>query len=334
MATQTVSDISYRTAGYVAADLLKRAHQDLVLQQFGQLKPIPKNMSATIKFRRYEALSAATTALTEGVTPDGSSITSTDYSATLSQYGDWVGITDVVADTHEDPVIAEYKDILAQQAAETVETVLFNILKAGTNVYYANGSARSAVNTPLTLNLQRKITRGFKRQNAKKITKKLSSSANMDTVNVKPGFIAVVHPDAESTIRGLAGFKDVVDYGGASGFMTEIGAVEDVRYLTSTVIAPWTDVGGAKAGSGTTMISTTGTLSDVYPILYFAADFFGVTPLKGVNGMMPFVKNPGESREGDQLGQRGWIGWKTYFTACILNQLWGARLECAIPELS
>jgi N4-gp56 family major capsid protein len=50
--------------------------------------------------------------------------------------------------------------------------------------------------------------------------------------------------------------------------------------------------------------------------------------------MQPFVKNPGVSREGDQLGQRGWIGWKTYFTATILNQLWMARAEVAIPELT
>lgn len=334
MATQTTSDISFRTSGYVAADLLKRAHQALVLQQFGQMKPIPKNMSDTIKFRRYEALTPATTALTEGVTPSGSSITSTDYSSQLAQYGDWVGITDVVADTHEDPIIKEYSDVLAQQAGETVESVLFNILKAGTNLFYANGSQRTDVNTTLTLNLQRKVTRAFKRQNAKHITKKLSSSVKMDTVNVKPSFIGVVHPDAESVIRGMAGFKDVVDYGSMEPYMTEIGAVEDVRYITSTIIAPWTDGGGAKAGSGTVMISTTGTSADVYPVLYLAMDCFGVTPLKGVNGMQPFVKNPGESREGDQLGQRGWIGWKTYFAAVILNQLWMAKLEMAIPELS
>jgi N4-gp56 family major capsid protein len=116
-------------------------------------------------------------------------------------------------------------------------------------------------------------------------------------------------------------------------YNTEIGAVEDVRYITSTIIQPWADGGAAKAGSGTTMISTGGTYSDVYPVLYLAENWFGVTPLKGVTGLTPFVKNPGESREGDQLGQRGWIGWKTYFTACVLNQLWGARAEIAIPEL-
>lgn len=331
--TMTVSDVAPRTCGYVAADLLKRADPALVMQPFLQTKPIPKNASSTIKFRRYTALAAAIADINEGVTPASSTITSTDYEATLSQIGAWVGITDKVADTHEDPIIMEYSDILAKQAALSVETRLFNVMKAGTNVYFANGSARTAVNTPLTKALQQKITRGFKRQNASVITKKLGSNANMETVNVKPSFIAFVHPDLEPTIQSLAGFKDVVDYGSMTPYPTEIGSVGDVRYLTSTVFTAWADGGGLKAGSGTTMISTTGTNADVYPIIYIAADCAAVTPLKGATALTPFVKNPGESREGDQLGQRGWIGWKTYFAALILNQLWVARLECAVAEL-
>ena len=334
MPTLTVSDIGQRTAGYIAADLLKRADPALAMQPFLQTKPIPRNASDTVKFRRYAALAAATTDLTEGVTPAGSTITSEDFSTSLVQIGDWVGITDKVADTHEDPIIKEYSDILAKQAALTVETKLFYVLRAGTNVFWANGTQRDHVNTPLTKTLQQKVTRGFKRQNASVITKKLSSTANMDTVNVKPSFIGFVHPDMETVIQGLTGFKDVVDYGGSmTPYPTEIGSVGDVRYLTSTVFAPWADGGGTKAGSGTTMISTTGTSADVYPIIYIAADCAAVTPLKGANALTPFVKNPGESREGDQLGQRGWIGWKSYFAALILNQNWIARVECAIPEL-
>ena len=333
MGTQTVSDIGLRTAGMVAADLLKRADPALVMQPFLQAKPIPKNSSDTVKFRRYAALAAATTDLTEGVTPPGSAITSSDYQATLAQIGDWVGITDKVADTHEDPIIKEYSDILAKQAALTVETKLFYVMRAGTNIYYANSNQTTDVNTPLTKALQQKITRGFKRQNASVITKKLSSSPNMDTVNVKPSFIAFVHPDLEPTIQAIAGFKDVVDYGSMTPYPTEIGSVGDVRYLTSTVFEAWADAGGAKAGSGTTMISTTGVNADVYPVIYISADCAAVTPLKGATALTPFVKNPGESREGDQLGQRGWIGWKSYFAALILNQLWVAVAKVAVPEL-
>lgn len=334
MPTMTTGDIGLRTAGYISGELLKRAVPFLVMQPFLQAKPIPKNSSQTIKFRRYEALAAATTDLTEGVTPPGNTITSTDYSAVLAQIGDWVGITDQVQDTHEDPIIMEYQDILAEQAALTVETKLFYILRAGTNVFRANGSQRTDINTTLTKNLQQKVTRLFKRQNARVITKKLSSDARMDTVNVKPSFIAFCHPDLEPVIQGLAGFKDVVDYGGSmTPYPTEIGSVGDVRYLTSTVITAFADGGGAKAGSGTTMVSTSGTNADVYPIIYISADCAAVTPLKGSTALTPFVKNPGEPREGDQLGQRGWIGWKSYFAALILNQSWIARCEVSVPEL-
>ena len=331
--TMTVSDIGLRTAGYVAAELLKRADPALVMQPFLQTKPIPKNSSSTIKFRRYDALSEATADLTEGVTPASSTITSSDYEATLSQIGAWVGITDKVADTHEDPIIKEYTDILAKQAALSVEKRLYNVMKAGTNVYYANGTARTDVNTPFTKALQQKITRGFKRQNASVITKKLSSNANMETVSVKPSFIAFIHPDLEPTIQALAGFKDVVDYGSMTPYPTEIGCVGDVRYLTSTVFSAWTDGGGAYAGSGTAMISTGTAQADVYPIIFISDNCAAVTPLKGATAINPFVKNPGESREGDQLGQRGWIGWKTYFAALILNQLFVARAEVAVAEL-
>lgn len=327
----TYGDISPRTAAFAAAEMLKRAIPHLILQPFAQVKPIPANKSDTIKFRRYNALPLATTPLTEGVTPTGSTLTVTDVSATLQQYGDYVPISDKIADTHEDPVFKEAQGVTGEQAAETVETLLFNILKAGTNVFYANGASRAAVNTVLTLSLQRKVIRSFKRQNAKLITKKMDSSVKFNTENVAKGYIGFVHPDAESTIRGLAGFIDVKDYGSMTPHESEIGAVESVRYLTSTVFEAWADAGAA----GATMIATTaaGTAVDVYPILYIASDAFAVVPLKGANAIVPMVLNVGVPREGDQLGQRGYVGWKTWFTGCILNQLWMARAEVAILEL-
>jgi N4-gp56 family major capsid protein len=207
------------------------------------------------------------------------------------------------------------------------------VLRSGSTVYWANGSARTDVSTTLTKSMQQKITRGFKRQNASVITKKLSSTPNMDTVNVKPSFIAFVHPDAEMVIQALAGFKDVVDYGSMVPYPTEIGSVGNVRYLTSTVFTPWINAGGLKAASGTTMISTGGTSCDVYPVIYIAADCAAVTPLKGATALTPFVHNPGTISDSDKMGQRGHIGWKSYFAALILNQLWIGRAEIAIPEL-
>ena len=329
MALTTYGDISPAVAASSAVEMLKRGQPNLIIQQFGQAKMLDQNDTDTKKFRRYERLAAATTPLTEGVTPVGSTPTTTDYTATLSQYGDYLPLTDKIADAHTDPVLMEYSGMIGEQAALTVETVAFGVLKAGTNVFYANGSARTDVNTALTLNLQRKVTRSFKRQLGMQITKKLSSSPNFSTVSVRPAFIGLIHPDVEFSVRGLAGFKAVEDYASTDTYNGEIGAVEDVRYIVSTVFEPWADAGGAKG----TMISTTGVSADVYPVLYLASDAFGTVALKGKNAMTPMVLNPGKISDSDKLGQRGHVGWKTYFTTVILNQAWIARCEVAVVEL-
>lgn len=333
MASTTYGDISPAVAASASVEMLKRGQPLLVIQQFGQSKPLGKNQTDTQKFRRYERLSAATTPLSEGVTPTGSSPTKTDYTATLSQYGDFLENTDVIQDLHTDPVLQEFSAMIGEQAALTVETVAFGIIKAGTTLYRANGSARTDINTPLTRDLQRKAIRGLKRQLARPFTKKISSSPNFGAESVRASFIGLTHPDLQPTIEDMEGFKDMSDYAGPY-YEGEIGAVGDVRYILSTIFESWADGGGLKAGSGTTMVSTGATSADVYPVLYLAPDAFGVVPLKGKNAITPSVLNPNVPRGGDPLGQRGSVGWKTYFTAVILNQAWMARVECAVPELS
>ena len=327
MANTEYGDISPRTAAYAERELLKRALPYLVIEKFGQAKPIPTKSSKTMKFRRYDSLAVATTALTEGVTPTSKQLSVTDKSVTLAQHGDLVTITDVVQDTHEDPVLQESVEILGEQAAQTIETLRFNILKGGTSVRWTNGSATSAVNTPISLAQQRKVTRDLKRQNARPISKIVRSTPSYGTEAVAPSFICLVHPDMEGDIRSLSGFTPTEKYGSMTPYESEIGKVEDVRYLTSTVFAPDTDAGGAKG----LMISTTGTSADVYPALFLARDAFGIVPLKGRSSITPSVVNPHPS-ESDPLGQRGHIGWKAYTGTVILNELYMVRLECAVTD--
>ena len=107
MPTTVYGDISPRTAAYASKELLERANPLLVLERFGQAKPLPEKSSKTIKFRRYNSLDPTPNPLTEGVTPSGKKMTATDVSASVVQYGDFIEISDVVQDTHEDPVLKE-----------------------------------------------------------------------------------------------------------------------------------------------------------------------------------------------------------------------------------
>ena len=218
-----------------------------------------------------------------------------------------------------------------KQAAQTLETLRYNVIKAGTNVFFANGTQRSDVNTALTLAMQRKVTRAFKRQNAEYITKQTSSSPNWATVSVRASFIGLIHPDVENDVRALAGFKDAVDYGAKVPVDSfEIGSVEDVRYIRSTIFESFPDAGGNKG----TMVSSAGVKADVYPVLYLAENFAASVPLMNKTSITgPIVHNPGTISDSDKLGQRGHIGWKAYFGAVILNQLFGARVEVGATEL-
>lgn len=344
MAAVTVyGDISPRVAAFAVSQLLKRGLPYLVIEKFGQTYPVPNNNTKIAKFRRYylagatggagdgnpaEAFSTplALQPLVEGVTPSGKALANTDYTVTLVQYGDFVTITDVVLDTAEDQVLAQATEALGESAAQTIETIRFNILKAGLNVFYANGTARSQVNTPISLAQQRNITTALTRQNARRITTIVKSTPDFRTEPIEAAFIGLCHPDLESDIRNITGFIPTKQYGTVTPFENEIGSVETVRYLQSTIFAPFPDAGGAEAGSGTAMRSTSGTNADVYPVLYLGRDAYGIVPLKGKDSLVPMVVNPKPSSS-DPLAQRGTVGWKAMTTACILNDAWMCRLE-------
>lgn len=324
MAQTSYGDISPRTAAYAEKELLKRGLPFLVLEKFGQAKTLPEASSKVIKFRRYSALPTVPTALTEGVTPTGQQLAVTDITATLAQYGDKVTISDVIMDTHEDPVLNEAVTLIGEQAAQMIEKMRFGVLKAGTNVLYANGAARNAVNTAITVSLQRRAVRALKRQNARFITSVVRSTPSYGTESVAPGFVGLIHPDLESDVRSLVGFVPAEKYGSMTPWENELGKCEDCRYVSSTIFEPWADAGGAKG----TMLSTTGTNADVYPVLYVARDAYGIVALKGMFAVTPMVVNPKPS-DSDPLAQRGHVGWKAMQTAVILNDLFMIRAEVA-----
>lgn len=324
MATTVYGDITPRTAAHAQKELLKRGIPFLVLEKFGQAATLPSNNTKVTKFRRYNSLPTSPVALTEGVTPAGQQLSVTDYTATLSQLGDKVTISDVILDTHEDPTLNEAVTVLGEQAAQMVERMRFGILKAGSNVIYANGAARNAVNTELSLTLQRKAIKTLKRQNARPITSIVRSTAAYGTEAAAPGFIGLIHPDLEYIVRSMNGFTPAEKYGSISPWENELGKVEDTRYLSSTIFESWADAGGTKG----TMISTSGTSADVYPVLYLARNAYGIVALKGMYAVTPMVVNPKPS-DSDPLAQRGHVGWKAMQTAVILNDAFMVRVEVA-----
>ena len=347
MAGTVYGDISPRTAAYVVKDMLERGMPHLVFEKFGQSKPLPQNSTQQMTFRRYflthshsgdfesgvyygSSLFDPTNAeLSEAVTPDATQLDNEDITISLKQYGTRVRMSDVIQDTHEDPVMQEATDIIGEQAATILEKVRFNKLIGGTNVYFTNGSARSDVNTTMSLSIQRKVTRQLKRNLGQPITKVLKSTPNYGTEAVAPSFIAIAHTDLENDIRDMQGFVPVEKYGSMTPYEGEVGKVEDVRYIVSTICEAWEDAGGDP--STNSVLSTSGSSADVYPILFLARNAYGIVPLKGKSSITPMVVNPTPS-DSDPMGQRAHVSWKAWQGAVILNDQWMVRVETAASD--
>ena len=327
-------------------DILKHAVTAEVLGITGQQRAMPKNSSKTIVHRRYLPYGAASTnfntinrpvataaghELTEGVTPTADTLIPQDITVTLKQYGCLYELTDQVADTYEDDVPAELKKHCGERIALVREMIRYGVLKACTNVFYGGGGAtRASVNSKITLNVLRKISRNLQANHAKRVTGILAPTPNIGTQPVEASYLVFVHSDAEADVRDLAGFTHVSEYGSRKPVSPyELGSVENFRFITSPELAPYAAAGaliGATGLSGTTNI-------DVYPFIVVGEDAWGQLALRGMESIDPTYIPPGQKDKSDPLGQRGYVGAKFYMACTLLNEGWMAVAEAGVTAL-
>ncbi|MBV6342030.1 N4-gp56 family major capsid protein [Candidatus Magnetobacterium casense] len=140
----------YAAAGYVAGKLLKRLLPLLTFEPFMSSEVLPTNNTKTMQWRRFLSLPPAMKPLTEGVTPGSLKLSAQEYTAVLDQYGSVVEVSDVTIQTSQDKIIQDLAQNMAEQAAQTIERVRYNVLKACVNKFYPGGATlRSQVNSPL-----------------------------------------------------------------------------------------------------------------------------------------------------------------------------------------
>lgn len=330
MSSTVYGDITPRTAAYAVDKMLERAQPMLNMARFAVVTSVPKGRTKVVKWRRYARLAPTTTALREGVTPTINSLTSTDVTATLAQYGQVVGLSDTIMDTHEDPVLNEFSQSMGETAGQTLEAIIYSIIKAGTSITYSNGSTRAALNNVLSSTVARRSIRTLKQQDARPLTSMLNATDGVGTSPIPPSYICFCHPnvemDLQNTTNFASGYTRVQAYGTFKPMSdAEIGSFENIRFVSSTLYSPFANA--ATSGTLGTNLSTGGTYSDVYASIVVGKEAYATVNLAGSgNGLSPVVVNPKPS-DSDPLGQRGYVGFKMYATAAILNDAWMNRIE-------
>ena len=223
MNPNTTTGLSAEMKTYYSDYLIDNAVPNLVHDQFGQKHPIPANGGKTINFRKFVPFSKASKPLTEGVTPAGGSLSVTDVTAEVAQYGYYVTLSDMLVLTAVDNTLVETTKLLGSQAGSTLDTVTREVLNSGTSVMYAGGvEAREALdeNCKLTVDDIFRAARMLKSQNAPKID---------------GGYVAIIHPDVAYDLMRDSEWIDVNKYANAETiYEGEIGKLGGVRFVEST----------------------------------------------------------------------------------------------------
>lgn len=305
MTTET-STLSAEMKTFYDGVLLDNAKPNLVHDQFGQKRPIPKGKGKTIEFRRYKKLPKALTPLTEGVTPDANSLTVTTVTATVKQYGDWIGLSDVLLLTAIDNNLSEAVILLGAQAGSTLDTVTREIINAGTNVLYAPKGS-----TPVT---KRTDLDGTSLISLQLIMKAAAILKGADAVPFDKDYVAVVHPYVAYDLMMDPKWEEWNKYTSADKIYDgEIGRIGGVRFVTSTEAKIW------EKAAATNSIS-------VFSTLVIGKNAYGVTEVEG-GGLETIVKQLGSGGTADPLNQRASAGWKAIKTAEILSDEYMVRIE-------
>lgn len=302
--TTLLSGLTPEMKTFYDMTLIDEASAALVHDQFGQKRPIPKNGGKTIEFRKFAALAKATTPLTEGVTPDGKGLTVTTITATVAQYGDYITQSDVLELTALDNTILEATKLLGRQAGLTLDTIVRNVLQAGSNVTYCpkigTGGAETAVTSRTDLDNTAQLTVKVIQQVVAKLR-----AQNAPTINGK--YVGIIHPYVAYDLMRDPEWIDAHKYAQPENlYEGEIGEIAGVRFVQTSEAKIYT--GG------------------VFGTLIFGDGAYGVTEITG-GGLETIVKQKGSAGTADPLDQRSSVGWKAMKVAELLIPQYLVRVE-------
>lgn len=289
-----------------------RAQENFLYEQLGLAGRIPKGEGKTVVWNRMTNPTAKTTPLTEGTDPTPAGLSATLLSATLSQYGNFEQVTDLLQLTSLDTTVKEAMDVLAYEAAKTIDTVIRDAIATGgvgliATAAYSNSAGftptRNSINADDVISVA-DIRRGVRQLNR--------FSAKPHT---KDRFVGVAHPDVIFDIQGDSNWVNAHIYtekGINSVYNGEAGEIYGVRFVMTEQAPILTNSGSA----GT----------EVYLTHLMGKEFFGVSKLQNLT---TYVDSPSPR---SALRLYSDIGWKASFAVKVLNDSFAARIESAASQ--
>jgi N4-gp56 family major capsid protein len=290
---------------YYSKKLLDRLVPALVHAEHGLQEDLGPQEGKSIEKRRFESFAAQTTALVEGTPPASINGTYTALTFTVSQYGAYMLVSDVMWQQGFDGVDDIVK-AFGENAGNSIDQVIRDVLAAGGTVQYASSAAsRGGLSSGMRLNSTeiRKAVRQLRKNNAREFD--------------DGTYHAIIHPDTEADLLADASIVSIFQWAVPRGENSPLlkGSVPQVYGVS------FFRTSNAKIFSSQGLSTT-----DVYATLMFGQEAYLVSKFSMQN-VRTIIKPPGSGGPVDPLDQYGSIGWKASVTAGVLNANAILRLE-------
>jgi N4-gp56 family major capsid protein len=203
-----------------------------VMRAIADVKPVQQAMpGSSVVFSIYSDLAAATSTLTE--TTDVSSVAlgnPSQVTVTLNEYGSAVTTTKKLNLTSFNDVDAALADIIAYNAADSIDQVVAGVLTAGTNVIYAG----TATNTNGIL-----ATSTISVADIREAVVQLRT--NKAVPRIGELYAAYLHPRQSADLRaesGTGGFQELTKYVERTPFVAGAVGVLEGAFIVETPRVP------------------------------------------------------------------------------------------------
>jgi N4-gp56 family major capsid protein len=221
---------------------------ELLFDAVADVQPVAQSMpGSSVKFTIFNDLSAATSTLTETSDVTAVAMGDSQVEVTLAEYGNAVSTTAKLRGTSFLDVDAAAANVVGYNAGISIDSVIREVLSAGTNVIYGGGGSsdpagRTTVQTEdvIEANDVRKVVAALRGANA---------------VSFNGMYMGYIHPDVSYDLRretGVASWRDPHVYSDpAFIYNGEVGAFEGVRFIETPRAKIFENASNGSGSAGT-----------------------------------------------------------------------------------
>ncbi len=295
--------------------LLQVAEVNIVYMKWGVKRPIPARGGKSIEFRRFEriTITAGSYTLQEGTAPLTTQATVTAVAGTISQFGQFSEVSDLLEVQGFDPIIAEFTEKYGLAMAEGLDVVVRNDLSSATTIQFAD--AQIQVGTSGT----GAVGSGGFLDAAELLEVKRTLRRNGARAVVDGRYICFLHPDNT---------KDLMEDPDISENFQQAMPRDPNNPLFTGVLGDWMGIRFVETNNLRIRASFGMSGADIYEVLVFGDEFYGVTELDALSARI-IIHPRGTGGHTDPLEQKSTIGWKAALATTILNNDFGVLINVA-----